>query len=417
MASAELGGHIAFVAAALSAMTDKEIVTKEEYDVREKLANSGIGPSYTFKGRLDVPRLIEQTYADAQKLFPERRSPIDVIVREEITRETRRQVNPEPVQRVVEGKKGSNGFWGPLFGAALGVTAAVATVVTAPVSVPFLVGSGLVVVGAAGGAIAGAAGATKKVKEDSTNINQTSRFQVITSSSDGRERFLTMSSDRCTILQLKDRIREEFRIRPEDQCLSFHGIPLDDTSTLANYNIRNNSVIKLSVRVKGGSSEIFYLDDTNLDPTWDYDFTDIDDGDTEFMRGGHRYYRPCGWKRIAINVLKKYPDGEAWLGHDGSAGEWAVTYHGTKKRYFNPICEGYKIGDRELYGKGVYSASRIGVAEDFAKKFQHDGSWYIGVFQNRVNPDEMCIPDAKPDYRLCQDENSIRPYGLCVKKF
>ena len=93
---------------------------------------------------------------------------------------------------------------------------------------------------------------------------------------------------------------------------------LDDTSTLANYNICNNSVIKLSVRVKGGSNELFYLDDTYLDPTWDYDFTDIDDGDTEFMRGGHRYYRPCGWKRIAIKVLKKYPDGEAWLGHNGS---------------------------------------------------------------------------------------------------
>ena len=405
MASAELGGHIAFVAAALSAMTDKEIVTKEEYDVREKLANSGMGPSYTFKGRLDVPQLIEQTYADTQEMFTERNSPINVIVREEITRETRRQVNPEPVQRVVEEKKGSNGFWDTISkvatATAVSVAAAAETVAKVPayLRVPgFEVPEGIFIV------------------PEKPEYNHSDIIQVITSSSDGRERFLTMSSDRCTILQLKDRIREEFRIEPEDQCLSFHGIPLDDTSTLANYNICNNSVIKLSVRVKGGSSEIFYLDDTYLEPTWDYDFTDIDDGDTEFMRGGHRYYRPCGWKRIAIKVLKKYPDGEAWLGHNGSAGEWVVTYHGTDKGAFNPICEGYKIGPRQRFGKGVYSASRISVAECYAKKFKHNGSCNRCVFQNRVNPDDMLIPDEAPDFRVCRDEKSIRPYGLCVKK-
>ena len=383
MASAELGDYIAFVAAALSAMTDTKIVTKEEYDVRQIRANSGIGPSYTFKGRLDVPRLIEQTYADTEE-------------------------------------KGSSSIWGTIYkvaavtvvGTVVGVTATIATIVTAPVSVPLLIGSGLVVAGAAGGTAVGAAVGVVGAARGKFGV------QVIISSSDGRERFLTMSSDRCTILQLKDRIREEFRIRPEDQCLSFHGIPLDDTSTLANYNIRNNSVIKLSVRVKGGSSELFYLDDKYLDPTWDYDFTDIDDGDTEFKRGGHRYYRPCGWKRIAIKVLKKYPDGEAWLGHNGSAGEWVVTYHGTDKGAFNPICgEGYKIGPRQRFGKGVYSASRIGVAEQhYAIKFEHNGSLYKGVFQNRVNPNDMFIPDEEPDYRVCRKKKSIRPYGLCVKK-
>ena len=52
--------------------------------------------------------------------------------------------------------------------------------------------------------------------------------------------------------------------------------------------------------------------------------------------------------RIAIKVLKKYPDGEAWLGKNGSPGEWAVTYHGTTKGAFNSICkEGFWIGDRK----------------------------------------------------------------------
>ena len=322
-------------------------------------------------------------------------------------------------------KKDSSGWWGPLVlaagaaaGTVVGVTGAALVVVTAPVSVPILVGSAIVVGGGAAGAklLKNANSKTSDMPQ-SNDTNQRSAVQLNISSSDGRERFLTMPSEEDTILQLKLRIREVFGIEPKDQCLSFHGILLDDTYTLAHYSITNNSVIKLTVRVRGGSVDIFYLDDKYLDSRWDYDFTNIDDGDTKFMRGGHHYHRPCGWNRIAIKVLKKYPDGEAWLGKNGSPGEWAVTYHGTTKVAFNGICEeGIKIGQRNAYGRGVYSASHIETAEGYATMFSHGGIMYKGIFQNRVNPKDMKIPDEEPDYRICPNEASIRPYGLCVKK-
>ena len=252
---------------------------------------------------------------------------------------------------------------------------------------------------------------------ESNDTNQRSAVQLLISSSDGRERLLTMPSEEDTVLQLKLRIREVFGVEPEDQCLGFHGKLLDDTYTLAHYSITNNSTIKLTVRVRGGSVDLFYLDDKYLDSKWDYDFTNIDDGDTKFMRGGHRYHRPCGWNRIAIKVLRKYPDGEAWLGMNGSPGEWAVTYHGTHEGAFNGICkEGIKIGHRNEYGPGVYSASHIEIAEIYATKFSHGGIMYKGVFQNRVNPKDMEIPIGQPDFWVCRNEASIRPYGLCVKK-
>jgi hypothetical protein len=31
------------------------------------------------------------------------------------------------------------------------------------------------------------------------------------------------------------------------------------------------------------------------------------------MRGNHEYKRPCGWNRIALNVLDKY-ENNIWLG-------------------------------------------------------------------------------------------------------
>ena len=55
------------------------------------------------------------------------------------------------------------------------------------------------------------------------------------------------------------------------------------------------------------------MDDKFLDPGFDYDFSNEKDDNTKFMRGGHRYYRPYGWKRFALKVCGKYGD-DTWLG-------------------------------------------------------------------------------------------------------
>ena len=94
MASPESGsgGYIALVAAALGAITNTEIVTKDEYYVREKRARSGIGQRYNFKGSLDLPRAIKHTYAATEELLTESDSP---------------SVGSEDTEQ----KKGPIGFW------------------------------------------------------------------------------------------------------------------------------------------------------------------------------------------------------------------------------------------------------------------------------------------------------------------
>ena len=203
--------------------------------------------------------------------------------------------------------------------------------------------------------------------------------------------------------------------------MQFGGKILEDDKALHEYKIRANSTIHLSIKAKGGATtQVFYIDNTYLDPSWDYDFTNINDGSTKFMRGGYPYYRPCGWNRIAIKVLGKYPS-DAWLGQTGKRGrgvfkEWAVTYHGTEHQFFNKIAPGeYIVGPRDAYGKGVYSSPFIKEAEYYATEFTHGEDTYLGVFQNRVNPGGVRIK-YNGEYWICRRPRNIRPYGLCVKK-
>ncbi|KAG7484940.1 hypothetical protein MATL_G00055670 [Megalops atlanticus] len=116
--------------------------------------------------------------------------------------------------------------------------------------------------------------------------------------------------------------------------------------------------------------ELFVNESEFFDPRFDYDFTNITDR-AEFHRGGEPYKRPCGWNRIALKVLDKYPDGNAWLGADnpgwrtGSAGKgWPVSYHGTTKEGAMGIIQShYKAGRRQAYGRGIYSTPDIEVAD------------------------------------------------------
>ena len=164
-------------------------------------------------------------------------------------------------------------------------------------------------------------------------------------------------------------------------------------------------------------SQRFFIKKKYLAPSRDRDLTNVSDGNAQFKRGGHTYYRPCGWNRIAIKVSGKYENNK-WLRHTGddSNGEWAVTYHGTKSDAFNNIAkEGYKIGTGKAFGTGVYSSPKIDIAAGYAQEFRYKGVTYKGVFQNRVNPKGVSIV-GHCDYWLCANKDDIRPYGICVKK-
>ena len=394
MACADTGDNLGLIAAALSAMTNKHIVSLSEYSTIQKRARSGINTGYIFKGEVNVLQTIEQTYADTFHLV----TPLQPT----------QQGSTTVFQRASNVVRCAIG----------GVGAAVRLSAIASVSASVSSGAPLnndIEMNEMGYTHEGISIHSSVVEDQIPLINNES-MQIFISSTNGVGVTIcvTMSSNMKTIHGLKLLIKEKLGIKTEDQCLSYQGTLLQDTDTLQAYHITNNSTIMLTVRVRGGSQELHFLDSTYMDPSWDYDFTDVLDGDNKFIRGGYPYYRPCGWKRIAIKVTGKYRN-ESWLGHTNSWGEWAVTYHGTKQPAFDNICEeGYKVGTGAAYGPGVYSSPYISEAERYATEFEYEGVRYWGVFQNRVNSRGVKIV-YNGKYWLCKNPANIRPYGLCVK--
>ncbi|KAL1255896.1 hypothetical protein QQF64_013957 [Cirrhinus molitorella] len=184
--------------------------------------------------------------------------------------------------------------------------------------------------------------------------------------------------------------------------------------------------------------ELFVISDDFFDPVFDFDFTNMSKSkfDPACMRGDEPYKRPYGWMRFALKVWDKYPDGNAWLGTVGwrnrsSPGEWPVSYHGTDLTGAEGIIRShFKAGDRQAFGRGIYSSPDIGVADIFAKSknftSQKNGKTYKVIMQNRINPKKREIKDENiwlipiPEGTSAEREkeivkSSIRPYGLLLK--
>ena len=182
---------------------------------------------------------------------------------------------------------------------------------------------------------------------------------------------------------------------------------------------RNNDPMReplIGPDADGRSLEYCILDSKHLDSRGDCDFTNVVDGGSKHMRGGYPYNRPYGWKKVGLRVKDKY-DNDKWLVNNNKGkGEWAITYHGTGKECFNPICEeGYKIGPRDAYGKGIYSSPKIDVAAGYSRLFTYQGEEYQGVFQNRVKQTGANKVESGIIW-VCSNPEDIRPYALCIKK-
>ncbi|MED6262362.1 hypothetical protein ATANTOWER_018461 [Ataeniobius toweri] len=179
-------------------------------------------------------------------------------------------------------------------------------------------------------------------------------------------------------------------------------------------------------------------------PKYDYDFTNIKDGDKTFMRGNEKYIRPCGWKRAALHVLDQYEDGNGWLGTGRDA--WPVSYHGhnmdgslgiilthdgrvdDEPSFLNASAA--SLLNPDTRGRGVYSTPDIKMAEKYCKTFMSsvDGKRYKVVLQNRINPKKrkncqrediwlVYIPEGCTDVQTkAIVQESLRPYGLLLKQ-
>ena len=226
-----------------------------------------------------------------------------------------------------------------------------------------------------------------------------------------------------TVNSIKQQIADKESHPPDQQRLIFAGQTLEDGKTLAEYDIQNESIIHLILRLRGGGCIISYLPSSALDPSYDYDFTHISDNGVTYMRGNVQYRRPCGWKRFALKVTGKYDNGnDAWLGTDKKA--WPVSYHGTAKYNTKSISEeGYLLskGKRFDFGRGVYSTPDVNLAERYATEFQFNGKKYVIVIQNRVNPKNLVkitttAEAGVGEYWISKAGEDVRPYGICIKE-
>ncbi|CAB4488143.1 unnamed protein product [Rhizophagus irregularis] len=210
------------------------------------------------------------------------------------------------------------------------------------------------------------------------------------------------------IRQLKENIKGELGIEPNQQRLIFAGKQLEDNLTLASYKIRSHSTIQSVVRLGGGGdgsgsdgthgsypspSTVLFIHPDSLAPSYDYDFTQIDD-----------------------KVDRKSSTSSA-------TNEWPVSYHGTARDKCKLISQvGYDLAKckRFLFGNGIYSTPDIDIAYQFATRFTHDGDNYKVVFQNRVNPNSLVKVSKEEtgsgEFWISPKNDDLRPYGICIKK-
>ncbi|CAG8668179.1 10468_t:CDS:1 [Cetraspora pellucida] len=222
-----------------------------------------------------------------------------------------------------------------------------------------------------------------------------------------------------TIDDVKKKIQDKEGILAHQQRLIFGGRQLEGEKTVNYYDITKGCTLHLVLNLLGGGVVISYLSTDFLDPSYDCDFTNVNDQSATFTRGGADYRRPCGWRRFALKVLGKYDNGNnGWLGTDANA--WPVSYHGTSKQNSRSISEdGYLLskGLRFAYGHGIYSSPQVDIAKGFAKEFEHDGDKYLVVIQNRVSPVNLQkIPVGVGEYWISKKDEDIRPYGICIRK-
>ena len=276
----------------------------------------------------------------------------------------------------------------------------------------------------------------KEISREETASTTGVRFSLFVKTISGKDIVIWTTRDEY-VSDIKAKVQERTGIPAADQRLSqFCGRDLKDSKQLCEYdNIQPNTTLILLLRPPDGRSAAsdrdfdhptlpnFYLDDSTLDPPFNYDFSRERDDGKEYYRGGKRYYRPYGWCRLALKVRGIYDD-DTWLGENSirtysCPGEWPVCYRGTGLNNCKNIAqEGYDLskGRRFAHGVGIYCTPSIDVAAGFASIGTYEGQQYQVVFQNRVSTQGLKeISTSNGEYWVQPRPELIRPYGICVR--
>jgi len=167
----------------------------------------------------------------------------------------------------------------------------------------------------------------------------------------------------------------------------------------------------------------FRVDSSVFEPSYDYDFRNIEDGNSQFFRGGRQYHRPCGYERKALRVLDRFPGGNDWISRQDARG-WVNAYHGTLPINMNSICnDGLRAGGSNgvdirigaVYGAGVYCSPFINYAKGYAPTVTIDGKSFRIIFQCRVRPGSFS-EHANGRIWLVSEQEDIRPYSICIEE-
>ena len=223
----------------------------------------------------------------------------------------------------------------------------------------------------------------------------------------------------ATVLQLKQKIQQSIKIAPKDQQVSFSNTVLsDDTRSLLSYGVGDGEHIRLMC---SGENSYFLIPAERFDSRGDYDYTKYTVPPNFGNRGGESYTPPAGWRRYGLKVSGLF-ENDIWLGMNSRPGEWIVSYHGTSHMYVRSIIDqGFDLSQvkRSKYGKGIYSAPLVTVAEGYSKTFEWEGRKFRVAFMNRVNPDPQKLKrvnDTCGIYFVSFSDRDIRPYGLLIKE-
>jgi len=223
----------------------------------------------------------------------------------------------------------------------------------------------------------------------------------------------------ATVLQLKQKIQQNIKIAPKDQQFFFYDKAMNnDASTLLSFGVEDGNHISLMC---SGENSYFLIPAERFDSRGDYDYTKYTVPPNFGNRGGESYTPPAGWRRYGLKVSGLF-ENDIWLGMNSRPGEWIVSYHGTSHMYVRSIIDqGFDLSQvkRSKYGKGIYSAPLVTVAEGYSKTFEWEGRKFRVAFMNRVNPDPQKLKrvnDTCGIYFVSFSDRDIRPYGLLIKE-